>query len=217
MVSSKRVHFVGVSGIGVSAVADITLQSGIEVSGSADQMNRLTDRLERKGMIFYHGHHPKQVHGSDLVVRSAAVPENNPEIQEAKRLGLPVLLYSQYLGSLMNKKRGVAVAGTHGKTTTVAMLATIFYNAGLEPTVVCGGVIRQFSLNTLNGPGKYFISEACEYNRSFLDLRKWYAVIANIEEEHLDYYRDLADIKEAFATFVFSTDRRGFICVNGGR
>jgi UDP-N-acetylmuramate--alanine ligase len=204
-----------VSGIGVSAVADITLQSGMEVSGSADQMNTLTDRLERMGMIFYHGHRPEQVHGSDLVVWSAAIGENNPEILEAERLGLPILRYSQYLGSLMDKKRGIAVAGTHGKTTTAAMLATIFYNAGLEPTVVCGGVMRKFSLNALYGSGDHFIGEACEYNRSFLDLRKWYAVITNIEEEHLDYYRDLPEIKEAFTTFLFSTDRRGFICVNG--
>ncbi len=211
----QRVHFVGVSGIGMSAAAEITIASGMTASGSALAENELTRRLAGLGLTFFHGHHESHVRGSDVVVMSAAVPENNPEILEARRSGIPVCLYSEYLGRLMQDKRGIAVAGTHGKTTTTAMIATIAHRAGLSPTAVCGGVMRAFGSNALVGTGNLFIAEACEYNRSFLHLPKHLAVVTNIEPEHLDYYSDLGDIAEAFKSFMETTERDGFLCVNG--
>jgi len=211
----KHVHFIGVSGIGVSAAALITMATGIRVSGTANEENELTAGLKKRGMEFHLGHKPEYLGSPDIVVKSAAVPEDNPEVQEAKRLGIPIYLYSQYLGTLMGKRRGIAVAGTHGKTTTSAMLAKIYSNAGLDPSVVCGGVMSDFASNALYGSGDYFIAEACEFNRSFLHLKKYYSVVTNIEPDHLDYYSDIDDIKTAFSDFIRSTDSHGFSVVNG--
>ncbi|MGQ9615573.1 MAG: UDP-N-acetylmuramate--L-alanine ligase [Spirochaetota bacterium] len=211
----KWVHFVGVSGIGMSAAAEITLCSDMKVSGSAIERNSLIDRLIEGGMEFFFGHKPEHVQNPDLVVASAAVPPDNPELLEAGRRGIPVYLYSQYLGMLMSEKRGIAVAGTHGKTTTTAILALMLWMGGINPTVVCGGVMKNFSSNALCGSGNYFLSEACEYNRSFLHLSKWYAIVTNIEADHLDYYRDINEIRDAFAVFLKETNPDGFLVVNG--
>jgi UDP-N-acetylmuramate--alanine ligase len=211
----QKVHFVGVSGIGMSAAAEIAMATGLQVSGSALEENELTRRLADLGLTFFHGHNAHHSRGSDVLVMSAAVPENNPEVSEARRRGIPVYFYSEYLGRLMEDKRGIAVAGTHGKTTTTAMMATIAHLAGLSPTAVCGGVMREFGSNALIGTGDLFIAEACEYNRSFLHLPKKFAIVTNIEPEHLDYYTGLDEIRQVFKTFMESTDARGFVCVNG--
>jgi UDP-N-acetylmuramate--alanine ligase len=211
----EHLHFVGVSGIGVSAAAKITLEAGTSVSGSADLENEQTDMLSSRGMRFFLGHRAENVNSADGLVVSAAVPDNNPEILEAKRKGIPLYLYSEFIGILMGQKRGIAVAGTHGKTTTTALVATILSRAGLDPTVVCGGVMRGFDTNALFGRGEHFVSEACEYNRSFLDLRKRYAVVTNIESDHLDYYGSLDEIKGAFRRFLQTIDPEGFSVVNG--
>ena len=155
----QRVHFVGVSGIGMSAAAEITMASGVQVSGSALEENELTRRLTDLGLTFSHGHSARHSRGSDVVVVSAAVPEDNPEVAEARQRGIPVYLYSEYLGRLMEDKRGIAVAGTHGKTTTTAMMATIAHLADLSPTAVCGGVMREFRSNALIGTGELFNAE----------------------------------------------------------
>lgn len=211
----NNIHFIGVSGIGVSAVALITMESGIHISGSAIEENELTSGLQKRGMEFHLGHKRKYLGNPDAVVKSAAVSENNPEVMEARKRGIPVYLYSQYLGILMGGRRGIAVAGTHGKTTTTAMLARIFSDAGLDPAVVCGGVMSDFASNALHGSGEYFIAEACEFNRSFLHLNKRYSIVTNIEPDHLDYYRDIDDIKTAFSDFLRSADAGGFSVVNG--
>jgi len=211
----KSVHFVGVSGIGMSAAADITLHLGIGVSGSAIEENEQTRRLINRGMKFYLGHRREQIQTPDAVVVSAAVPDGNMEVLEAKRRGIRLYLYAEYLGMLMAVKKGIAVAGTHGKTTTTAMLAGIFTHAGLDPTAVCGGVMKEAGSNALCGHGDYFIAEACEFHRSFLSLIPWFAVITNIEPEHLDYYSGIDEIKSAFREFLQSTDERGFSVVNG--
>jgi UDP-N-acetylmuramate--alanine ligase len=210
-----RLHFVGVSGIGVSAAARITLDAGVSASGSADVKNEQTDMLVSRGMRFFLGHRAENVDGADGIVVSAAVPEDNPEILEAKRRGIPLYLYSEYIGMLMGQKKGIAVAGTHGKTTTTALLAAILSRAGLDPTVVCGGVMRGFDTNALFGRGDHFVSEACEYNRSFLDLRKRYAIVTNVESDHLDYYSGIEEIKDAFRSFLETLDPGGFSVVNG--
>jgi UDP-N-acetylmuramate--alanine ligase len=210
-----RLHFVGVSGIGVSAAAKITLEAGVSTSGSADMENEQTDMLVRRGMRFFLGHRAENVDGADGMVVSAAVPEDNPEILEAKRKGIPLYLYSEFIGMLMGQKKGIAVAGTHGKTTTTALLAAILSRAGLDPTVICGGVMRGFDTNALFGRGEHFVSEACEYNRSFLDLRKRYAIVTNIETDHLDYYHGIDEIKGAFRSFLETLEPGGFSVVNG--
>jgi UDP-N-acetylmuramate--alanine ligase len=211
----SSVHFVGVSGIGMSAAAEISLASGNRVSGSALEQNELTRSLLDKGLVFTLGHSASNVSDFDIVVVSAAVPEDNVEVIEAKRRGIPVYLYAEYLGMLMDEREGVAVAGTHGKTTTTAMMATITHHAGLSPTVVCGGVMSEFGSNALVGSGELFIAEACEYKRSFLYMPKRYAIVTNIEEEHLDYYSGIDEIKEVFTSFVQDTHDRGFVCANG--
>jgi len=213
--SIKNIHFIGVSGIGVSAVAEISVKSGFKVTGSADMKNELTKKLKQIGMEFYQGHRKENIDDPDIVVMSAAVPDDNPEIIEAKKRGIPIYLYSEYLGLLMNNKLGIAIAGTHGKTTTTAITGLILYNAGLDPSVVCGGVMKNFSSNTLSGSGKYFVSEACEYNRSFLDLNKYYSIVTNIEPDHLDYYKNIDDIKSAFFDFLNKIKAGGFSVVNG--
>jgi UDP-N-acetylmuramate--alanine ligase len=211
----RNVHFIGVSGIGVSAVAKIQIQDGLEVSGSALEENEQTRELVRLGMKYYLGHRAEQLGNPDIVVRSAAVPHNNPEVLEAHRKKIPVYLYSEYLGMLMKQKRGIAVSGTHGKTTTTAITGTILEKAGLSPTIICGGVMKEFSSNAVAGKGKYFVAEACEYSRSFLSLEKWYSVITNIEPDHLDTYKDIHEIKGAFRNFLETTDAKGFAVVNG--
>jgi UDP-N-acetylmuramate--alanine ligase len=211
----ERIHFVGVSGIGVSAAARIALEMGATVSGSADTENDQTRELGSLGMVFRLGHRAENVRGADAVVASAAVPACNPEIVEAERRAIPVYLYSRFVGMLMGLKKGIAVAGTHGKTTTTALIATILSRAGLDPTVVCGGVMRGFGTNALFGGGDHFVSEACEYNRSFLDLRKRHAVVTNVEPDHLDYYGSLEEIEEAFRLFLKTTEPGGFAVVNG--
>jgi UDP-N-acetylmuramate--alanine ligase len=211
----KTIHFIGISGIGMSAVALIAMEAGIRVTGSADEENDRTADLQRRGISFYLGHRPENIGNPDAVVRSAAVPDTNPEVRAAKTRNIPIYLYSQYLGMLMAERQGIAVAGTHGKTSTTAMLAKILSDAGLEPAVVCGGVMRGFASNALTGSGDYFIAEACEYNRSFLDLQKRFSIVTNIEPDHLDYYRDIQDIRGAFRDFLRKADGKGFSVVNG--
>ena len=210
-----NIHFVGMSGIGVSAVARISMQSGIRVSGSADEENEQTRKLQEQGAVFYLGHRREHVKNPDAVVRSVAVPDENPEVVEANRKNIPVYYYSEYLGMLMAEKKGIGIAGTHGKTTTTAMTGSILAKAGLSPTIVCGGVMNDYSSNARVGSGDYFVAEACEYNRSFLSLSKRYAVVTNIESDHLDTYSDMDDIKSAFAEFLSTVGKGGFAVVNG--
>jgi UDP-N-acetylmuramate--alanine ligase len=211
--SMKRVHFVGVSGIGMSGAAEISMRRGMRVSGSANEDNGLTRRLRGEGMTFYLGHRAEQVDDPDAVVVSAAVPEGNPEILEARKRSIPVYLYAEYLGHLMRGKKGIAVAGTHGKTTTTSMIAAILDRAGYDPSVVCGGVMKAYGSNARFGEGECFLAEACEYNRSFLSLDHQVSLVTNIEPDHLDYYRDMEDIRGAFAEFIAATG--GCAILNG--
>ncbi|RKY00387.1 MAG: UDP-N-acetylmuramate--L-alanine ligase [Spirochaetes bacterium] len=211
----KKVHFIGVSGIGVSATAFLSIKRGYKVTGSAVESNKLVENLKNMGMKFYLGHRKENIDDVDLIVRSAAVRDENPEVKEALRKGIDVLYYSRYLGMLMSEKQGIAIAGTHGKTTTTAMVATILKHSGLEPEVVCGGIMNEFKSNAIYGDGKYFVAEACEYNRSFLDLSKSYGIITNIEADHLDYYGTFENILESFREFIEKTEPPGYLFVNG--
>ncbi len=215
MKNYKKIHFIGVSGIGVSGVAYLSIMMGFKITGSSIERNELVERLVDLGMRYFEGHREDNIDGAELIVRSAAVSDENPEVVAAKKRGIPVILYSEYLGMLMADKIGIAVAGTHGKTTTTSMLANILYDGGVNPTVVCGGIISRFASNALYGKGEYFVAEACEYRESFLNLKKKYAVITNVEPEHLDYYKNSENLLLSFRKFILQTDKDGVVVVNG--
>jgi UDP-N-acetylmuramate--alanine ligase len=213
----KRIHLVGVSGIGMSAIAKILIEEGFHVTGSADKRNELVDSLEEMGLEFFLGHRPENVIGADLVVRTAAVKPDNPEIVKAGELGIETIKYAQMLGRIMEGKKGIAVAGTHGKTTTSALISLILINAGLDPTVVVGGEIVELGTNGRRGRGEFMVAEACEFDGSFLNLSPLIAVVTNVEADHLDWYPSLFAIKVAFREFMLKVpEKEGLIiaCVD---
>ncbi len=212
----QRVHFVGMGGIGTSGVARILLSAGKEVSGSDMEDGPLLKELRALGATTFTGHRQENLpKGVEAVVVSSAVPEDNPEVFEARQRKIPLLTYSEALGSLMEQRFGIAVAGTHGKTTTSAMIAWILKQAGKEPGFVIGGEIPLLGGNSGAGQGKYLVAEACEYKRNFLSLRPKVAVVTNIEEDHLDYYRDLVEIESAFLEFLDLLPDNGFAVLCG--
>jgi UDP-N-acetylmuramate--alanine ligase len=199
----KRIHCVGIGGIGLSAIAEILMDEGFTVSGSDMMEGEKIDRLIERGANIYLRHRAKNIDGADMVVYSAAVPQNNPEIAAAMAKGFPVVSRAQLLGSLMKRKKfSVAVAGAHGKTTTTSMISLILMHAELDPTILVGGNLAEIGGNVRLGGGEYFITEACEYMDSFLSLAPRYAVILNIDSDHLDYFKDIEHIVRSFAEFV---------------
>src|SRR5574341_181446 len=209
------VYFIGIGGIGMSAVARILLNEGCVVSGSDVQPSPLTSTLEKMGAKIY----TKQdgsfmTSETDMVVISAAISEDNPELKTARKLGIKVVKYYQISGSLMKEKRGNAISGTHGKTTTSAMVSTILKTAGLDPTFVIGGEVPDIGGNAHLGEGNLFVAEACEYDRSFLNLTPQVGVITNIEEDHLDYYENIEKIINAFGDFASLISKEGLLVVN---
>ena len=198
----KHVHFVGIGGIGMSGIAEVLLNLGYKVTGSDVRATPITDRLERCGATIYPRHAAENVAGAHVVVTSSAVRTDNPEIEEAERRKVPVIARAEMLAELARLKYSVAVAGTHGKTTTTSMVATILDRAGLDPTVVVGGILNTIGSNARLGKGEFIILEADESDRSFLLLSPTIAVVTNIEADHLDHYRDLEDIQAAFLSFI---------------
>lgn len=195
----KKIHMIGVGGIGMSGLARLFLHEGKEVSGSDRAPSPITNALESEGMKFY----PEQVAGNvagdvDMVVYTEAMAHDHPEMAAAKALGVPMMNYFEALGLVANQYYLVAVAGTHGKTTTTAMLIDIFEEAGLDPSAIVGSLRAKTKSNYRAGKSKYFIVEACEYRRDFLYLEPDILMITNIEAEHLDYYNDLKDVQAAF-------------------
>lgn len=211
--TTRRVYFVGLGGIGVSALARLMLAEGKEVFGSDRSASALTEELKQQGATVFYDHRPENLPlGADLlVIYSSAIPLDNPELVEAKRRGLLTLTYPEMLGAITEGKYLVAVAGTHGKTTTTAMLGEIMIDAGLDPTVIVGGLLRKYHSNFLPGRGQYFLVEACEYRRAFLNLSPRVLIITNIDNDHLDYYRDLVDIRSAFAELAVRVPPEGFL------
>lgn len=191
----KKIHFIGIGGIGVSAIARMFLSEGKEVSGSDRSKSVITDELEKLGATIYEGHAKGNVpEDCDLVVYTIAVGDDNPERGVCDN----ELTYPEVLGLISKDKFTIAVSGTHGKTTTTAMIAKIMIDAGLNPTVIVGSLLKDVKSNFVAGDSKYLVVEACEYRRSFLNLHPTILVITNIEADHLDYYKDLDDIKSAF-------------------
>ncbi|MFO3798023.1 MAG: UDP-N-acetylmuramate--L-alanine ligase, partial [Anaerolineales bacterium] len=197
-----HVHFIGVGGSGLSAIARLLLESGYTVSGSDQVLSPLAEELQRLGAKVYLGHRAEQVQGADWVVRSSAIPDDNVEVQAARQAGLPVYKRADFLGRWMEGKTGIAVAGTHGKTTTTAMIAWMLTALGQDPTFIIGGVMRNLGVNAHAGRGETFVIEADEYDRMFLGLRPRIAVVTNIEHDHPDCYPKFTDMLMAFESFV---------------
>ena len=198
----RRLHFVGAGGVGMSGLAEILLlATPLEISGCDLARSENTMRLERLGAKIAVGHDPSHVAEADLLVTSSAVGESNPEVAAARAKGIPVIRRAEMLGEIMRLKQGIAVAGTHGKTTTTSLTGMVLTEAGFDPTIVVGGQVHILGTNARLGKGDYLVAEADEYDRSFLALTPVVAVITNVETDHLDTYRDLSDILDAFSTF----------------
>ena len=199
----QHVHFVGVGGIGMSGIAEVLLNMGFRVSGSDLRRSDVTARLEQLGAKIYEGHAAENVSGAHVVVRSTAVRGDNPEVLEARRRSIPVIPRAEMLGELMRlKPHTVAVAGSHGKTTTTSMIGMVLGAAGFDPTVVVGGVVGAFGSNARLGKSELMVVEADESDRSFLMLAPTFTVVTNIDREHMDYYRDMQDMQDCFIRFV---------------
>jgi UDP-N-acetylmuramate--alanine ligase len=197
----QQVHFVGIGGAGMSGIAELLLNQGFRVSGSDLKATPVTARLAGLGARFFAGHAAANVKGAHVVVTSTAVRGDNPEVLEARRLQIPVIPRAEMLAELMRAKYGVAVSGSHGKTTTTSMIAFVLEKGGLDPTVVVGGRLDVLGSGARLGTSEYMVVEADESDRSFLKLQPTLAVVTNVDREHLDVYRDLADAQQAFLDF----------------
>ncbi len=200
--SIDRVHLVGIGGIGLSAIARVLHGMGYRVSGSDRQETALTAELSAQGIIVWHGHDAEHVLGADLVIVSSAVPPDNPEVLAAVQAGVPVVKRADVLGKLMEGKLSIAVAGTHGKTTTSALISFLLADLGLDPTFIVGGILEDLGTNARLGKGPYFVIEADEYDYTFLGLRPDVAVVTVIEMDHPDCFADVEEMTEAFARFL---------------
>src|SRR5262245_33312138 len=209
----QRVHFVGIGGIGMSGIAEVLLTLGFRVSGSDLKHSSVTERLAELGAIIFEGHRGENVTGAEVVVTSSAVTRDNPEIQGARAQHIPVIPRAEMLSELMRLKYGIAIAGMHGKTTTTSMVAAVLAAGGLDPTVVVGGRVDAMGSNARLGKSHYLVAEADESDRSFLKLSPILAVITNIDREHMDCYRDMNDVEQAFVDFADRVPFYGMIMV----
>jgi UDP-N-acetylmuramate--alanine ligase len=198
----QRIHFVGIGGIGMSGIAEVLLNLGYKISGSDLKRSLVTDRLASLGATVFEGHRAENVTGADVVVTSSAITDGNPEVDEARRLHVPVIQRAEMLAELMRLKYGIAIAGMHGKTTTTSMVAAVLAAGGLDPTVVVGGRVDAMGSNARLGRSQYLVAEADESDRSFLKLSPILAVVTNIDREHMDCYRNMHDVKRAFLDFM---------------
>jgi len=202
MLKFRQIHFVGIGGSGMSGIAEVLLNLGYEVSGSDQKMSAVTERLAKLGARVVEGHAAGNIADAQVVVTSTAVKADNPEVMQARRQGVPVIPRAEMLAELMRLKYGVAVAGSHGKTTTTSMVAMVLDKGGLDPTVVVGGRVGMLGSGARLGKGEFMVAEADESDRSFLKLSPTMAIVTNIDREHLDTYKDLADVQESFLNFV---------------
>ncbi|MEA3328997.1 MAG: UDP-N-acetylmuramate--L-alanine ligase [Candidatus Omnitrophota bacterium] len=207
----KRIHFVGIGGIGMSGLARILLDLGYQVSGSDLKLNCLTDQIESKGARLFCGHHQKNISGAEMVVYSSAIRPDNPELAMARSKGIPVVQRAEVLSELMSTKTGIAVTGSHGKTTTTSLIGSILLEAGLDPTIVVGGKAGSFGGNAVLGKGDCFVAEADESDGSFLFFHPAYSIVTNIEKEHLDFYKDLDQIIRTYRRFIDNTNPQGVL------
>lgn len=219
MTRNNKVHFIGIGGIGMSAIARMMLMQGKKVSGSDRSFSIITDELKKLGAKIYKGHRAQNVqhsmlHKMDLVVYTTAISENNPELKRARKLKILTLSYPEMLGLLSKDKYTIAISGSHGKTTTTAMISKILIDAGLNPTVILGSLFKDSKTNFVSGTSKYLVCEACEYKKAFLNLNPKIIVITNIDNDHLDYYKNLKNIQKAFSQFVSKLKKDDFLIYN---
>jgi UDP-N-acetylmuramate--alanine ligase len=198
----QRIHFVGIGGIGMSGIAEVLLNLGYKVSGSDLKASPITHRLAGLGAITFEGHRAENLAGAEVVVTSSAVARDNPEVMAAHAHHVPVIPRAEMLAELMRLKYGIAIAGMHGKTTTTSMVAAVLHAGGLDPTVVIGGRVDAMGSNARVGKSEYFVAEADESDRSFLKLSPILSVVTNIDREHMDCYRDMADVERTFIDFL---------------
>ena len=198
----SHIHLIGIGGAGLSAIARVLLEKGYHVSGSDQQISAIAEVLQESGIRVFVGHHPRNVNGADLVIRSSAIPDDNIEVQESIRMGIQVLKRSEFLGSLIGDQRTIAVAGSHGKTTTTAMISWMLTQLGEDPSYIIGGHSKDLGKNAHAGQGRDFVIEADEYDRMFLGLRPWIAVVTNVEHDHPDCFPTEEDFRHVFREFV---------------
>nr|HPM41807.1 Mur ligase domain-containing protein [bacterium] len=197
----QQIHFVGIGGIGMSGIAEVLINLGYRVTGSDLKASDTTRRLSRLGAKVFRGHEKKNVEGAHVVVVSSAVRPTNPEVREAARRGISVVQRAEMLAELMRMKYGVAVAGTHGKTSTTSLVGWVLSRAGIDPTLIIGGKVNSLRSNAKLGKGEFLVAEADESDRSFLKLAPTIGVITNIDPEHMENYRGFDDLKGAFLSF----------------
>ncbi|MBF8295830.1 MAG: murC [Bacteroidetes bacterium] len=211
--SIKKIHFVGIGGIGMSGIAEILLDQGFHVSGSDRGLSEVTERLQKLGADIFEGHRAENiVENVDVLVYSSAVSLDNPEVLEAQGRKIPVIRRAEMLAEVMRLKYGIGIAGTHGKTTTTSMISLVLMEGNLDPTVIVGGKLSGLGgTNARLGRGDFIVVEADEFDRSFLSLTPTIAVLTTLETDHLDCYRDLEDIKGAFIQFASKVPFYGFV------
>ncbi len=210
----KKIHFVGIGGIGMSGIALIMLEMGYTVTGSDIKENKNISLLRKRGAKIYIGHSPLNVVDSDVVVYSSAIREDNEELLQARKLKIPTVSRGEMLAELFRIKEGIAVSGSHGKTTTTSMIASILEDADMDPTVIIGGILKRLGSNAKLGKGNLIVSEADESDGSFLKLTPTIAVINNIDREHLDFYKSFENIKDSFLKFANSVPFYGVSILN---
>lgn len=211
-----NIHFIGIGGISMSGLAEILLDRGFMISGSDRQESALTRKLESNGALIFYGQKAENISDKcDLVVYTAAIHPDNPEYARAKELGIPLITRAELLGQMMiNYRSSIAVSGTHGKTTTTSMLAHILLAADTDPTVSVGGILHAIDGNIRIGASDYFLTEACEYTNSFLHFNPTLGVILNVEEDHLDFFKDIDDIRHSFKKFTGLLPKDGALVIN---
>lgn len=213
----QNLHFIGIGGISMSGLAEILLGEGFRISGSDAHHSELTEHLGAKGITVHIGQKAENItDGIDAVVYTAAIREDNPEFREVKRRNIPLLSRAELLGQMMkNYREAIAIAGTHGKTTTTSMVTEIFLKADSDPTISVGGILNSIGGNIRVGGPEFFVTEACEYTNSFLSFHPTTAVVLNIEEDHLDFFKDLEDIRDSFKRFVERVPENGMVIISG--
>jgi UDP-N-acetylmuramate--alanine ligase len=210
----KHIHFIGIGGSGLSAIARLLLESGYTVSGSDRALTPFADEIRHAGATVYIGHHPRNLKGADEVVMSSAISLDNPEVQAAKHSKIPVHKRADFLGQLMADKKGIAIAGTHGKTTTAAMIAWALHQLGRDPSFIVGGVLNNLGVNAHAGKGSTFVIEADEYDNMFLGLKPQLAVVTSLEHDHPDMFPTLEDMYASFEKFVDLLPEDGTLIVS---
>ena len=199
----KRIHFIGIGGAGMGAIAEVLVTQGYQVSGSDVVENAVTEHLQSLGATVICGHHSENINGAEMIVYSSAIPKNNPELMAGQAAHIPTVGRGQMLGELMRRYYGIAVAGTHGKTTTTSLITTILTEAGLDPTFVIGGLLVSAGTHARVGHSQYFVAEADESDASFLYLNPRIAVVTNIDHDHLSNYNNsFEELKNTFVEFL---------------